>query len=167
MATLARERVRVALAPARAEALWADVRRWPSFVEGFRHALEVDAAWPDAGSRVVWESGPGGRGRVTERVLEREPAGLLVMQVFEDQLAGEQRVSFEADGDGAVVTVELEYELVRRGPLRAIANALFIRRAISDALARTLRRFAVEAAEEASLSGEAGARGSAPGTAPR
>ena len=45
----------------------------------------------------------------------------------------------------------LEYELARGGPFRGLADALFIRRALRDALRRTVRRFAVEAEEEAGL----------------
>jgi hypothetical protein len=47
--------------------------------------------------------------------------------------------------------MQLDYELQQGGPLRAITDALFIRRALSDALVRTLRRFSTEAAEEATL----------------
>jgi hypothetical protein len=86
---------------------------------------------------------------VTERVVERDPGRRIAVRVFEDQLAGVQTLTFEPLGAGALVTAELEYELARRGPLRALANLLFIRRAVGDALARTLRRFAAEAADEA------------------
>jgi hypothetical protein len=47
--------------------------------------------------------------------------------------------------------LRLDYELARGGPLRAIADVLFIRRALNQALGRTLARFATEAAEEAAL----------------
>lgn len=94
---------------------------------------------------MTWASVPGGRGRVTERVAERAP-GRLVTEVRDDQLAGRQAVTFAAAGEGTLVEVVLEYRLHRRGPLQAIADALFIRRALSDSLARTLRRFAAEAA---------------------
>ena len=47
--------------------------------------------------------------------------------------------------------LRLDYELTRYGPARALADVLFIRRALRDALRRTLRRFAVEADEEAGL----------------
>jgi hypothetical protein len=50
-----------------------------------------------------------------------------------------------------VVGLELEYELTKSGPLAALTDVLFIRRALTDALRRTLRRFGVEAAEEAAL----------------
>lgn len=152
MSRRVRETVEVVLPPARAEALWADVRRWGSFVEGFKHAVEVGDDWPNPGSKVIWESVPGGRGRVTERVRRREPASLLATEVFEERLAGTQTVRFAPAGDGGTrVEAELEYELARGGPLQALADLLFIRRALSDALARTLSRYAIEATEDAEL----------------
>jgi hypothetical protein len=88
---------------------------------------------------------------VTERVLESEPGVRLVTQVFEERCAGTQTVTFEPDGEGALAQIEYEYELAKGGPLRGVTDVLFIRRAQSDALVRTLRRFATEAAEEAEL----------------
>jgi hypothetical protein len=52
---------------------------------------------------------------------------------------------------GAEVELSLEYTLTKYGPLSAVADAIFVRRALRDALARTLRRFAVEAEDEAGL----------------
>ena len=46
--------------------------------------------------------------------------------------------------------MSLEYGL-SLGPLRGVADALFIRRALRDALRRTLFRFGLEAEEEAGL----------------
>ncbi len=137
----------VSLAPEAALGLWTDVRRWPTFVEGFARALDLSPEWPAEGSKVVWESTPGGRGRVTEKVVESGPGG-LVTQVFEDALTGQQAVRVSEDAEGTRVEVTLEYELTRYGPLRAVADALFIRRALRDALRRTLARFVVEAEEE-------------------
>ncbi len=142
----------VALEPGRTLELWSDPDRWPAFVEGFGHVLEVDASWPDVGAKAVWDSIPGGRGRVTELVLERE-GGRVVTQVFEEALAGTQTFAVApgpADG-GSIVELTLEYELGAGGPFRGLADALFIRRALRDALRRTVRRFAVEAEEEAGL----------------
>lgn len=140
----------VALAPEAALALWSDVARWPSFVEGFARVLERSDDWPAEGARVVWESGPGGRGRVTEKVAERAP-DRFATQVYEDALIGTQRLTVAEDAHGSRVLLELEYRLVKYGPLGAVADAIFIRRALRDALARTLRRFAVEAEDEAGL----------------
>jgi hypothetical protein len=146
-----RESVIAELAPLVAQRLWADTSRWPTFVDGFARVVQIDTEWPQPGSKVVWESGPAGRGRVTERVKELKPGELIVSQVFESQLSGTQRVSFEADPEGSLVTAELEYELQKGGPLRGLTDVLFIRRALSDMLARTLRRFSTEAAEQGSL----------------
>ena len=60
------------LTPEAALRLWTDVDRWGSFVEGFARTLELSPEWPAAGSRVVWESTPAGRGRVTEKGMERD-----------------------------------------------------------------------------------------------
>jgi len=149
---LAGARAVVALEPEPALALWTDPDRWPAFLEGFGHVLEVDASWPEEGSKAVWDSIPGGRGRVTEMVLERAD-GRLVTQVFEEALAGTQTfaVAPAPDGGASIVELTLEYELGGGGPFRGLADALFIRRALRDALRRTVRRFAVEAEEEAGL----------------
>lgn len=141
---------RVALPPARALDLWTDPARWPSFVEGFARVLERAGEWPAVDGRVVWESIPGGRGRVTEKVVERT-LDRFATKVFEEALVGVQRLIVAPDGDGSRVRLELEYTLNKYGPLQVVADALFIRRALRDALARTLRRFATEAEEDAGL----------------
>lgn len=140
----------VALSPQAALALWTDVGRWPSFVEGFARMLEQSDGWPAERERVVWESIPGGRGRVTEKVVEHGPDRFATL-VFEDALAGRQGVIVAPDGDGTRVRLELEYTLTKYGPFNVAADLLFIRRAQRDALARTLRRFRVEAEEDAGL----------------
>ena len=142
----------VELDPGRAWALWTDVRRWPTFVEGFSGVIERGSDWPMRGAKVVWNSTPGGRGRVTEKVTQSEPGKRFATQVFEDALVGTQLASFARAEDGRTrVELRLDYELSRGGPLRALADVLFIRRALNQALGRTLARFATEAAEEASL----------------
>jgi hypothetical protein len=150
MATV-REAVTVELDPQRAYDLWIDVRRWPTFVDGFARVQRKEDEWPSVGAKLVWESTPEGRGTVTERVLQTEPGDRHVTQVYEERCVGTQSVRFEPDGEGAVAEIEYEYELSKGGPLRGVTDVLFIRRAQSDALVRTLRRFAVEAAEEAAL----------------
>ena len=142
----------VELDPGHAWALWTDVRRWPSFVEGFSQVVERAPDWPKPGARIVWTSTPGGRGRVTEKVTESEPGSSFGTRVFEDALSGIQLTSFAAAEDGRTrVELRLDYELARGGPLRVIADVLFIRRALNQALNRTLARFTAEANEEAAL----------------
>ena len=58
----------VALGPEAATALWRDPRRWSGFVEGFQRVEDQTPEWPAEGGKVVWVSGEGGRGRVTEKV---------------------------------------------------------------------------------------------------
>jgi hypothetical protein len=145
-----RESAIVAMPALAAQQLWTDTKRWPTFVDGFARVLERTPDWPEPGSKVVWESGPAGRGRVTERIRERT-AEAIVSQVYEAQLIGTQTVTFDPDGEGTYLEITHEYELQKGGPLRALTDALFIRRAISDMLGRTLVRFSREAAEQAAL----------------
>ncbi len=143
----------VALPPGGVLRLWTDVTRWPALVEGFERTLELSSEWPEPGAKVVWESGAGGRGRVTERVVSRDDARLAT-EIFEAALHGTQTLSVRpAPEGGTLCELRLDYELERYGPLRAVADALFIRRALRDSLRRTLRRLAVEAEEEAGLRG--------------
>jgi hypothetical protein len=141
----------VALTPEAALRLWSDTDRWPSFVEGFARMLERDPGWPGGGAKVVWESTPAGRGRVTEKVVEGEGPDRLVTRVFEERLRGTQTFRVVESEAGARAELALEYELTKYGPLSAVADVIFIRRAIRDSLRRTLSRFAVEAEEEAGL----------------
>jgi uncharacterized membrane protein len=146
----ARARGTVPLSPTETLGLWSDVERWPSFVEGFARRLELAPDWPEKGARVVWESTPDGRGRVTETVVEHE-ADRFSTQVFEEALMGTQTLRMAPAPDGSEIELTLNYELAKWGPLAGLADALFIRRALRDALRRTLFRFRIEAEDEASL----------------
>lgn len=143
-------RTGLSISPAEALALWSDVDRWPSFVEGYARQLEQTAEWPQPGGRVVWESTPDGRGRVTERVTENAPDRFST-QVFDKAMTGLQTLRAVPADDGSEVELSLEYELSRYGPLSGLADALFIRRALRDSLKRTLFRFSVEAEDQAGL----------------
>ena len=146
----------VVLSPDRAAALWTDVRRWPTFIEGFQHVVEKDDSWPGHGAKLVWKSTPGGRGTVNERVTS-SGGDHLSTRLIEESLTGVQTVTFHPAQDGTcVVELALEYQLNptsfwRQGPVGKLSDVLFIRRALGDSLARTLRRFATEAAEESAL----------------
>ena len=138
------------IGPADALRLWSDVERWPSFVEGFARRLELAPDWPARGARVVWESTPDGRGRVTETVTENE-ADRFATQVYEEALMGTQRLRAVPASDGSEVELSLEYRLVKYGPLSGVADAIFIRRALRDGLRRTLYRFGIEVEDELGL----------------
>ena len=129
-----------------AEALWYDLNRWPAFVDGFAAVVERDLQWPEAG-KLVWRSTPHGRGTVHERVTE-----LGVSEFHDDRLAGTQRVSFEPQGEHTRVMLEMEYRIHEPNALTPIVDLLFVRRAIRDALRRTVVRFAREREGDISLS---------------
>jgi hypothetical protein len=143
----------VPIPPAEAMELWADLERWPSFIDGLSRVVEAGTDWPEAGARLVWQSTSGGRGRVAERVTAYEApppgpdvamqsnAGRLATHVSEEALTGTQTVTFSPHEDGALVELALEYELTRSGLLQPITDLFFIRRAVRDSLRRTLGRF--------------------------
>ena len=102
---------------------------------------------PDEGAKLVWNSVPTGRGTVTERVITSEPGATFVTRVFDERAVAVQTVKFTEEA----TAIELDYALQSKTPLNRLVDVLFIRRAQRDALARTLRRFAIEAAEQAAL----------------
>ena len=96
------------------------------------------------GGGVTWESGPAGRGRVTETVVAYAPADGQTVEVADDAMTGRQTVTFAAvgrwgGGDAALSSTALR----RRSPVTPIVDALFIRRAMSPSLGRSLARFGV------------------------
>ena len=127
-----------------AEALWYEPQRWPAWVDGFGHVVKLEGAWPAPGSRAVWNSKPGGRGRVVERVSAYEARAGQTLAVEDEQLHGTQSVTLEPGADGVEVALELEYELKHANALTPLTDVLFIRRALRDSLKRSLTRFAHE-----------------------
>jgi hypothetical protein len=131
-----------------AEALWYDHRRWPTFVDGLHHVARIDGDWPRAGARVVWDSDPGGRGRVVERVVAFEPRAGQTLEVEDERVRGVQRVTFTPVEGGVTVALELSWTRKGERGVGAVVEALFVRRPQRASLERTLRRFATELASE-------------------
>ena len=131
-----------------AEELWYDTTRWPSFVDGLHHIARLEGDWPRQGARVLWDSQPGGRGRVQERVTSYVARGGQTLDVEDEKLRGTQRVAFTPTEGGVTVTLELRYSLKEQRPGMAIVDLLFIRRPQRESLERTLRRFRTEVAAE-------------------
>jgi Polyketide cyclase / dehydrase and lipid transport len=131
-----------------AEALWYDTRRWPAFVDGCKHVARVDGEWPQAGARVVWDSYPGGRGRVLKRVVGYEARVGQSLDVEDEKIRGAQRVAFAPHAQGVTVSLELDYELKERRGRFGAFDLLFVRRPQRESLQRTLRRYAAELRSE-------------------
>ena len=112
-------------------ALWDDPRRWPAFVDGFRAVARLDPEWPAPGTSLTWDSTPHGAGRTRERSVS--PG---MRSVESEQLDGTLTLVY-ADG---VAEVTLEYRLKDRTPFALF----FVRRALRDALTRTVARYAIE-----------------------
>jgi Polyketide cyclase / dehydrase and lipid transport len=129
-----------------AESCWYDTERWPGWVDELERVISVDAAWPAEGATVVWQSGPVGRGRVSERVVEFEPGSHQTVEVQDDSIRGRQSVWFTAVDGGVQVALGLEYSLKRRSPLTWVINTLFVRGPMTASLVKTLAGFGSELA---------------------
>ena len=127
-----------------AEQVWYDTGRWVQFVDGLESVEEVTPNWPEVGAEVRWRSGPAGRGEVVERVASYEPLDGHEVEVQDDSIRGQQRVSFTPDDGSVTLDLTLSYSLKRRSPLMLLVDLLFIRRAMSTSLATTLHRFGAE-----------------------
>ena len=131
-----------------AEALWYDTTRWPTFVDGLHHIARLEGDWPRAGARILWDSQPGGRGRVQERVVAYVAREGQTVTVEDEKIHGTQRVSFTPTETGVTVALELDYVLKEHRPGMALVDLLFVRRPQRESLQRTLRRFRTEVAAE-------------------
>lgn len=127
-----------------AEELWYDTTRWPRWIVGLDRVESVSGGWPAVGGQVRWQSGPAGRGQVSERVVTYEPLGGQTVEVQDDSIHGTQTVSFVPEDANVAVTLSLSYELTRRSPLMRLVDPLFIRRAMTRSLEQTLARFGAE-----------------------
>lgn len=139
---------------AEAERLWLDLARWPAFVDGFGTLARHEGHWPRPGTRIIWDSLRNGRGRVVEHVAEYEPGATQLVRVEDPKLHGAQRVRFTAYDGGCEIALELDYVLKEPGLGGRLTDLLFVRRSLSDALRRTLRRFAVELEADRALHAE-------------
>jgi hypothetical protein len=126
-----------------AEELWYDRTRWPAFVDGLKHVHAVEGDYPRSGA-VKWISHPGGRGRVLERVVSHTPGKGQELDVQDTQIHGRQTVRFVPLEGGVGIELELDYEIRDRSLLTPVVDLLFVRRAQTDSLRRTLGRFARE-----------------------
>jgi len=130
--------------PAKAEALWLDTQRWPSFLDGFGRLAKRSPDWPAEGARASWGTGPAGRGLVLYVVREREPGVTVVLSEEDERITGDQRATFEAFDEGCRMTVQLSYEVKPGKGVPKVIDFLFVRRAMTESLRRTLIRFAAE-----------------------
>jgi hypothetical protein len=134
----------VPYATSEVEALWYDTTRWPNFIDGFDHIDKRDPAWPKSGSELAWDSRPDGRGRVLETVQSYEPRMTCVSSVEDEKLRGTQTITFTPRQGGTTVKLALDYKLKQRTFFSPVVDMLFIRRAQTQSLQRTLYRFSLE-----------------------
>ena len=87
-----------------AEALWYDPVRWPAWIDGFGHVVDLPDTWPASG-RLAWDGVAQGRGRVLETVIAYEPRGGQTVAVEDSRLRGTQQVVFTPGPDSVDVTL--------------------------------------------------------------
>ncbi len=113
---------------------------WTAWVEGFGHVEQSDG-YPDEGGTLRWRSNAAGRGAVTERVLTHEPRTLHRIAFTDPQSSGELTTRFAVEGEGTRVTLELEYQVGRGGPLAWLTDVFFARGQVAGSLRRSLDDF--------------------------
>jgi hypothetical protein len=123
-----------------------DPKAWGAWVDGFQ-AVEESDGYPEEGGALVWRSTPAGRGTVRERVLAHSPRTLHRIAFEDPQSAGELETRFSVEGDGARVTLALEYRIAAGGPFSRLTDRLFVRGQVRRSLQRTLMRLKHEAEE--------------------
>ena len=80
-------------------------------------------------------------------MLEHEARRLHRVAFRDPTTAGELQTSFSIAGDGTRVAQELDYILVRRGPLALLTDRLFIRSQVRGSVERSLTRLKLEVEE--------------------
>jgi hypothetical protein len=129
-----------------AESCWYDTSGWSRWVDGLARVASVAGDWPTVGATVVWESGPAGRGRVTEHVVAFEPLGGQTNEVHDDAVDARQTVTFTPAEETVEVQLSLAYRVRKRNLFTPLVDFLFIRRAMALSLRATLERFGAELA---------------------
>ncbi len=127
-----------------AETVWYDTSRWSSWVDGLERVTAVGERWPAEGAEVSWQSGPAGRGRVSEQVVDYEPLVGQTVEVSDDSIEGRQSVRFVPDDGSVTIELSLEYRVKRRSLFMPLVDFLFIGRAFATSLRSTLERFGLE-----------------------
>jgi hypothetical protein len=125
-----------------------DPAGWPAWVDGFAR-VESDMGYPETGGTLRWSSTPAGRGTVTERVVEHEPRSRHRVEYEDPETTGQLTVTFAIEGEGTVVTQELDYRLRDRGVFAKVTDRLFIRSQMRGSLSRSLARLRLEVEEVA------------------
>jgi hypothetical protein len=85
---------------------------------------------------------------VQERVTAYAAREGQTLEVEDEKISGIQVLRFAPAEGGAIVSLELRYELKSAPPWMALVDLVFIRRTQRESLERTLRRFRTELAAE-------------------
>ena len=125
--------------------LYFDCRRWPAWVDQFHAVESLEPPYPDVDGRLTWRSGSSGRGTVTETVLEHEPRRLHRIRFEDPQAEGELTTTFEMQGAGTKVRLDLVYGLKQPALFGPVTDRLFVRGPQRSSLQRSLQALRAEA----------------------
>ena len=131
--------------------LYFEPKTWPAWVDELQRVDSLAEGYPRAGGRLVWHSSAAGRGRVSETVLEHEPRRLHRIRYADPHSEGEQLTTFEIEGGGTRVAIELRYGLLEPGVLGPLTDRFFIRSQMRGSITRSLAGLRAEAEELAGL----------------
>ncbi len=151
MSTVSARRTLAGTSVGEAETLWHALERRATFIDGLARFDLLHGEWPQVGSRILWSTQAGGRGRVAEHVTAYEPGVLQATSLEDGEVRGTQTVRFHVHGDDCLIELALDYRVKRDGIAGALADLVYLRRRRRASLERTLVRFAIELAAEREL----------------
>ena len=129
---LVQRNVLIEASPLQTMELLSDAIRWPDWYPGMTQ-IDIDAPFPDKGGKVTFKvSSAGVSMKITETVLEFEPAKLQLLEM-EGMLSGRARWELTPEGSGTRLTTTFDYALPG-GVLGRIADALIVKRMNSKSL---------------------------------
>ena len=134
-----------------AEALWYDPVRWPAWIDGFGHVVDLAGTWPASGAAGLGRVAEG-RGRVLETVVAYEPRTGQTVEVEDGRLHGTPagRVHARPRQRRGDVLADLRAQGAQPADAaRSTCSSSAARSATS--LRRTLERFARERRAEVEL----------------
>src|SRR5262249_52546435 len=100
--------------------------------------------YPEVGGELAWRSGRAGRGEVREKVIEHVPETRHAVTFTDPGAEGRLVTSFDEEGAGTKVGLELTYDLVSGGFFASISDLLFVRSQMRSSLSRSLASLKLE-----------------------
>jgi carbon monoxide dehydrogenase subunit G len=132
-------RVEIRASPEETMALLSDASRWPDWYPGMTE-IHQSGPFPEKGGEVTFKVKSAGISmRITETVLEYQPAKLQLFQM-QGMLSGQARWELTPDSERTVLTTTFDYALPG-GVFGRIIDALVVKRMNAKSLEEGLQNF--------------------------